>query len=343
MKKLISGVLSVAMSILCILPVSAQPLDKKSWETPTEFNGAEKYGNISEKETIIIEGELQPLLVTYDNRKNALENFKKVENNKNYLLNIEKKYSLESISNKNYKEYSSIAIEELMDSDNNEYINEKNELSAVLSIYADDDLNTETKELYKKYQINNDNISMMELTANLPNFAPIINKLSSQKPTNRVYNGFNASKANNYAYKYAKSRNTAQYKSLTGDARDCANFVSQILYAGGLPKSNVWRGSKIYNSPAWGKANELANYYGRRNATRNFGDFENQPWGPWVGDVIGFSTGNNGFINHVAYVAGKASGVLCIAQHSGDYYGWTNGVASGWRKTKATFYIIGGL
>lgn len=57
---------------------------------------------------------------------------------------------------------------------------------------------------------------------------------------------FNLDKAQKYAEKWAYGRNTDEYFS-HGDY-DCANFVSQILIAGGIPETSYFHASKSYSS-----------------------------------------------------------------------------------------------
>ena len=76
---------------------------------------------------------------------------------------------------------------------------------------------------------------------------------------------YSASKARTYAYSWWNGRNTKKYKSNTSD---CANFVSQCLYAGELNKmtgvvgsSSGWHHYHVLNkfqiSDAWGIADKL--------------------------------------------------------------------------------------
>lgn len=87
-------------------------------------------------------------------------------------------------------------------------------------------------------------------------------------PINNVdFDGYkyNPVKAKAYAEKWWSKPNTKQYKS---NEADCANFVSQCLYAGGLSKmtgivgsSKGWHHYKVFNkyqiSNAWGIADNL--------------------------------------------------------------------------------------
>ena len=66
---------------------------------------------------------------------------------------------------------------------------------------------------------------------------------------------YNANKAIKYAKKWWGNYNTAHYKTNT---QDCANFISQCLYAGGMKMDREWYAKKILwwqkYSDAWGIA-----------------------------------------------------------------------------------------
>lgn len=64
---------------------------------------------------------------------------------------------------------------------------------------------------------------------------------------------YSTQKAIEYAKKYWKDYNP-EYKTYKGAGGDCANFVSQCLYAGGFPmKTKVWEPSQS----AWKGAQSL--------------------------------------------------------------------------------------
>ena len=83
------------------------------------------------------------------------------------------------------------------------------------------------------------------------------------------------SKAQAYALKWWCYHNTSRYKT---NRSDCANFVSQCLYAGGLSKmtgiigsSSGWHHYKVANnfqiSDAWGIANKLYSWLKNKHAS----------------------------------------------------------------------------
>ena len=81
---------------------------------------------------------------------------------------------------------------------------------------------------------------------------------------------YSPSKARNYAQKWWDGHNP-NYKSNENNGGDCANFVSQCLYAGGFSvmtgmvgSDKGWHHYKVFNqfqiSDAWGRALELGKW-----------------------------------------------------------------------------------
>lgn len=66
--------------------------------------------------------------------------------------------------------------------------------------------------------------------------------------------------ARNYARNWALGRNPA-YSDYTGYGGDCANFVSQCMYEGGMPTSSTW----YKDSLIWIRAVDLHNYMVNNN------------------------------------------------------------------------------
>lgn len=79
--------------------------------------------------------------------------------------------------------------------------------------------------------------------------------MSNKKYLNRNNSNFNIETACNYAETYALKPNP-KYKSFDGIGGDCTNFMSQILFAGGLQQNNTW---KPYSN-AWIRVEDLYSY-----------------------------------------------------------------------------------
>ena len=83
---------------------------------------------------------------------------------------------------------------------------------------------------------------------------------SNTNYSNREASNFNILEACTYAEKYALKANP-DYKSFDGIGGDCTNFISQILYAGGVNKTNTW---KPYTNP-WVRVEEIYSYLTTQN------------------------------------------------------------------------------
>ena len=84
--------------------------------------------------------------------------------------------------------------------------------------------------------------------------------VNNEDPTGYKYS---PSKAKEYADTWWNSYNTKQYKT---NSSDCANFVSQCLYAGGLSKKTTkWFADRYKITKAWGTVNGLYTWLFEQN------------------------------------------------------------------------------
>lgn len=143
-------------------------------------------------------------------------------------------------------------------------------------------------------------------------------------PSKTAYaSGYDASKAIAYAHQYYENYNPA-YKNYNNAGGDCANFVSQCLYMGGLQQDSVW-----YNgSAAWISCTKQINYF--RNKGYKVIDYAS------AGDIkpgnpVYYYNGNN--MAHTAICVGYDSkGTPLVAAHNKNHwnYEWTLGGAKWW-------------
>lgn len=126
-----------------------------------------------------------------------------------------------------------------------------------------------------------------------------------------------------YAKKYWSSYNSnyTNYNSLGGD---CANFVSQCLYAGGVPQDSSW---KPYTS-AWVSCSAQLNYFKSKGYTvKDYASASDiKP-----GNPIYYYDDSS--ISHVAICVGYSSdGTPLVAAHNTNHWGheWTLGGADYW-------------
>ena len=120
---------------------------------------------------------------------------------------------------------------------------------------------------------------------------------------------YNADAAIAYADKWATSRNP-EYRQYPGV--DCCNFVSQCLYAGGMPKNKNWYPA----SYAW------INCSGAIDNFKNYGTFMSANSGNVLrGNPVYYDWNSNGVYDHTAICVGKnSSGTPIIDAHTGDHY-----------------------
>ncbi len=120
---------------------------------------------------------------------------------------------------------------------------------------------------------------------------------------------YNVDAAVAYADKWATSRNP-EYKSYPGV--DCANFVSQSLYAGGMPKNSKWYPA----SYSWiNVSGAIANF-------KNYGTFMTANNSNVLkGNPVYYDWNSNGVYDHTAICVGtNSSGTPIVDAHTGDHY-----------------------
>lgn len=122
---------------------------------------------------------------------------------------------------------------------------------------------------------------------------------------------YNRTAAIAYADKYCKSYNKS-YNSYKGKGGDCANFVSQCLFAGGMPTDSVW----YKHSVAWINCTaQIAHFksFGTFLSANNDNILAGNPiWFDWNGD---------GTYDHATICVGRnSSGVAILDSHTSDLY-----------------------
>lgn len=154
---------------------------------------------------------------------------------------------------------------------------------------------------------------------------------------------FDREKALRYAVKHSGVRvlpgggkYNGKYKIYTFAGGDCANFVSQVLHAGGIPMGHGWHYTKE-GSTAWVQSESLVWHLlssgrGLRLFRGTFSEAGSgvQPESPAgrlePGDIIAYE--KKGQVSHVAVVVGKdPRGYVTIASHTADrlYFPWDLG------------------
>lgn len=121
-----------------------------------------------------------------------------------------------------------------------------------------------------------------------------INFKSNQSSINyKRYSKFNIDKARIYAEKYSLISNP-EYKTFEGNGGDCTNFVSQIIHAGGINKTNTW---KPYSN-SWIRVEEFYSYLIYNNIGSKIPD--GSPLS--IGSIIQFYTPKLGRFFHTGFI-----------------------------------------
>ncbi len=129
---------------------------------------------------------------------------------------------------------------------------------------------------------------------------------------------YNATAAAEYARRYALNYNKEWYFYVNGG--DCANFVSQSLFMGGMPMTARWHSydGNTYaylmdNDYVWIRCHDLMYYLisigGERIDNPSASDFE-------IGDAVFYDWNLDGKINHSAVVTDIVNGVPKVSCHS---------------------------
>ena len=120
---------------------------------------------------------------------------------------------------------------------------------------------------------------------------------------------YSPEKAVAYADKWATSRNP-QYKQYPGV--DCCNFVSQCLYAGGMPKNSTWYPASY----------DWINCSGAISNFKKYGKFMTaNDSNVLKGNPVYYDWNSNGVYDHTAICVGRNSaGTPIIDAHTGDHY-----------------------
>lgn len=195
-------------------------------------------------------------------------------------------------------------------------------LARVASLAGATDHNVEFQDDYAYYDYTGDASRLRGQAANGASDR-------SWKPTGPRPAGGNIKAAIAYARKYYKNYNT-QYNGLNHMGGDCANFVSQIMHAGGKPLTRNWQ---PYTTD-WKNSNAMFRNVINPASRWEYDGFAGAARQASPGNVIFLDNDGNGVYEHTGFVVGKRGGELEIAQHNRDYLGWTSGVAKNWKKTK---------
>ncbi|RXI44924.1 hypothetical protein DP145_11645 [Clostridium tetani] len=137
------------------------------------------------------------------------------------------------------------------------------------------------------------------------------NTLQINNIQERKYPGYDGIAAAKYAVKYAINYNP-EYQDYNGRGGDCTNFISQCIYAGGIPTDNVW----YKDSHAWIRVVELRSWLLKKGYARELTVQDNAK----EGDLIQLRN-SGGYWYHSLIVTYKnpTNGEPFVSCHTGDY------------------------
>lgn len=189
----------------------------------------------------------------------------------------------------------------------------------------------------------------------------LLKKQKELKISTRATELPNINSAINYAVTYGWNPNYNRY-AYFGHG-DCANFVSQILEAGGLPQTYTdnpeegwWHTNYFFgihnHSRSWTVAENFVRHMGVTFTTRNHHTFSTKVV---AGDMIALDFDSDGSWDHVAFVVqdenfednyhGKRYFDYKVAQHTINYVGWVSETYNRWELAEdqgSTYAIIRG-
>jgi hypothetical protein len=304
---------------------------------------------------ITVGGEVKELYKEFKNQEKALNKFKKDYNKE--LNKIQQKYKLKELSNDNWRKYRSY-IEEIGKNDS------IFEIRRFFDIYENKDQNVRIRQISMNNSL--DEKTKRELME-LPYDGE--KKEIDQSGLLKIRNGNkipNINKAISYAEKHATNPNSglyAQYEYFKG--KDCTNFVSQIMEAGGVKQEKSYSKEKGWwheiksgpaytryhiNSISWVRARTLSRRLGIRHVCTSHREFSKYVY---RGNIIGMDTDKDGDFDHLGFVTktdnyeaqygNKTFYDYKVAQHSRDYYAWASWKINSWADVegKVRYCIIG--
>lgn len=339
MKKIINSLLAVMLVVLSGVSLNIAKVDASNDKVVTLDNETNcPYIELNEKiplvndKAVYMEGTKNSLYWEFEDINNAFEIVKELCGDD--LQQIQLEYKLGAFSTGTWKKYFDAFVDKYT-----EYGMLENEkiklLHQFFTVCENHEINTEIMSLYSKKDTN-----QIELICYLPYTSPIVqktrDKINEEISQTRVSN---LSAAISYAKKYASTPNTGKYSYYKG--KDCTNFVSQILVAGGYKTNSDW---KPYTAK-WNAAHNFVLYwYMKLEANNGYPSFNSMSGSLKAGNVIGADWDSDGRYNHCAFVVASGSKTsngyydVTIAQHSPNYCEKVSSSKNSWEtKTKGVY------
>lgn len=336
-----------------------------------DIEGLSNIGSMSYKQALVIKGTANNLLPTFDDRDQTLENLR-VEA-ADLLAVVQDEYELEPFGQENIQAYAAYS-NEYIEMESSRYINWKYEYSLIRN-FANMEDNSLFNAILIDYIENTPEPKDSELVSMLPYNCPFVEKYSCR--LTRAASDLNVNNAVTYAKKYAVTANSSAYGDLSNG--DCANFASQILYAGinrmndtGNKSTGWWhKQTKVIVSPiqppvvqikndysySWTLAEKFVSYMGHSN--NKYTSFRTLSDKVTKGDFIAYDQAADGKFDHIGFVTQigtynnyktDSSGSttkyyrdFVVAQHTSHYERWVSATNNNWEKLedgKCVFAIV---
>ncbi|WP_088013293.1 amidase domain-containing protein [Gottfriedia acidiceleris] len=251
----------------------------------------------------------------------------------NYLIENDLNYEIGS------KDLSNYLFNQLMfESDQNlRNHTEYKEILAYAAMYINEFSKHEYLEIHPVFDMGRlSNLSISEIIENNKNKEEVAK--NNIKESLKAAASWNISKAVSYARSWGKGRNS-EYGNYT---YDCTNFVSQILFAGGISKTRpsnppsgtygttkYWYSDQvsnpggypiktIRNSTSWVRVIDFYDYWGPKVTDKTLYTLKDTITYAAVGDVIQYKYANTGERWHSVFVTSKTSSTVKVTQHTRD-------------------------
>lgn len=345
MKKMFSKILVIGLSLLFAF--------NSNLVFATEKNSTDAYRVIVPQ--VVVDGVLENLYKELGNQELALEQFS-IDNEK-ILYSIADEYKIEKLDKNNWEQYKEIVQSKYCQSFSN---SDYRKMNLFFDVYENKYKNEKIKEKIEKNDFSQLEYLLPDqslyVSKKLDKYVDLdkvnLSKLFKFKELGVSYRATslpNMKAAISYAEKYAYNPNKCKYHYFISG--DCANFVSQILEAGGIQqvvyseRSKGWWhtsghfhipiiGSEHKHSEAWAVADTFARYMGVRLVTK---DHKNFSGNLNAGTIIGADFDNDGDWDHVAFVTASDNYIgsygyydYKVAQHTTNYLAWTSSDKNGW-------------
>lgn len=313
-----------------------------------------EYGEIVKGRVVVINNEEQPLFCEFANNEAALGVLKREIP---ALLSAISEFGSirQDINSTNWRLYQSVLLGAGEEVFLEPYADEVSKFAEFFDIYE----NVEDNEKILTFVTRRNGIltesEIEEVVGILPNNSPISVRFNNSRIEGSSASRIdplrmpNLSAALSYAWTYVYNPNSSEFGYFNG--ADCTNFVSQILYAGGIGQNSVWWHTRtlwLYHqySVAWINTPAFAAHMGYVNFGGNHLGFSEALR---IGDVALIDQANDNQWTHAGFVTDlePAAGQhwngyyrnYKIAQHSTNNHRWTTAIQNSWNNGRRWGFV----